>query len=937
MFKQEWAARARVLSLCAVMTAALVGCGGDGDSGPVPITISAQPSDQNAVDASAVTFTVAAAGDGITYQWQQSTDGGTTWTNIAGATSASYTINSVTVTLSGEKLRVVVAGTASTVTSSAVTLTVSAPTPAAITVQPTPQTATAGSNATFTVTSTGTAVTYQWQSSADGATWTDISGQTSATLTLAAVALADNGKQIRVLARNSLGTVTSSAVVLTVQSAPASPVVSTQPVASSVVVSGTATFSVVSSGTPTPTYQWQFSADNGVSYVDIAGATASSYTTAATTAADDGKLFRVTMTNSAGTVVSDAVRLTVAAAPVPVAISAQPVSTSVAAPVTATFSVAATGSPAPTYQWQLSIDGGATFANITGATSASYTTPATATTDTGRQYRVVVTNSQGSVNSAAATLSVVLSQTTASRWLFKAAGPVANSAITWADGVVTHRSQALLAVGAVTPGTPITVAPVAVDVQAAVTVQANISSGGYSDMRVRHALFFAQDGRLYRADGDNAAIPAPVQTSSVQTSALCSFGLDNLVLDLADATRSWLAFTAPGADGLCSTADDNWRAVRVGMTAADAALTLDSRVLQGITDATGALTGAIALRGTQVVRLDANLQNATTLFSVDSATFKDLGMWGGEAAGGLWLFRDGNQVWGVDLLNPGVRVSVATLSADEVQANSLFVAGSANDVYLAINGSAAARVVRLNSASPSTPPTALTPLSAKVNWLGATASRVVVSTDSLTLQSLPKGGAVSWTVLTSRGVDPRAINVAGESVWVSFIDYVLGSPTSYAFSVDGGASTPMSGGVMDVLITPQVSFPASSSSEQGVLVLQQGVASSTLALYDANTRGLLRILGTFPASTSGFVDLGWIHHFGQSSLVSYAATDTAGDLANSDLYFFRADTTGQLTKVTDYLGTTSAASSKVRALSASQASSVRRTQPKFSGIKRWMR
>ncbi len=34
--------------------------------------------------------TGSSVGDGITYQWQSSTDGGATWTNIAGATSASY-------------------------------------------------------------------------------------------------------------------------------------------------------------------------------------------------------------------------------------------------------------------------------------------------------------------------------------------------------------------------------------------------------------------------------------------------------------------------------------------------------------------------------------------------------------------------------------------------------------------------------------------------------------------------------------------------------------------------------------------------------------------------------------------------------------------------------------------------------------------------------
>ena len=88
-------------------------------------------------------------------------------------------------------------------------------------------------------------------------------------------------------------------------------------------------------------------------------------------------------------------------------ITTQPASASVTAPATATFNVAATGVPQPTYQWQLSTDGGATFSDISGATGASYTTAATSGADGGHRYRVVVSNALGSITSAAATLTVV--------------------------------------------------------------------------------------------------------------------------------------------------------------------------------------------------------------------------------------------------------------------------------------------------------------------------------------------------------------------------------------------------------------------------------------------------------------------------------------------------------------------------------------------------
>lgn len=65
--------------------------------------------------------------------------------------------------------------------------------------------------------------------------------------------------------------------------------------------------------------------------------------------------------------------------------------------------------PTPTLQWQLSTDGGTTFANINGATGGSYTTPATTTADSGKRYRVIATNSAGSRTSTTVGLGVLAS------------------------------------------------------------------------------------------------------------------------------------------------------------------------------------------------------------------------------------------------------------------------------------------------------------------------------------------------------------------------------------------------------------------------------------------------------------------------------------------------------------------------------------------------
>ena len=96
-----------------------------------------------------------------------------------------------------------------------------------------------------------------------------------------------------------------------------------------------------------------------------------------------------------------------------ITIGTQPASASVAATNTQAFTVAATktGGGSLTYQWQVSTDGGATFANTTtgtNSTTATYTTAATAAGDNGNQYRVKVNTTKGApeVVSAAATLTV---------------------------------------------------------------------------------------------------------------------------------------------------------------------------------------------------------------------------------------------------------------------------------------------------------------------------------------------------------------------------------------------------------------------------------------------------------------------------------------------------------------------------------------------------
>ncbi len=396
-----------VLVLATVLAACGGGGGGGGGGTPAPsLAITSQPVDVAVTAGQAATFHVS-TNVAATYRWQR--NDGAAWADIPGATADSYSIASPQVSDNGAKLRVVVTATsnaASTLTSSAVTLSVvAAPQPPAIVVAPADVAAVEGTDAVLNVTASGTAVTYRWQRSADGSTWADVDGATSATLSLSAVALGDDGARFRVIVANSLGSLTSGVAQLHVTPAPVAPTFSAMPADVTVVAPNPATFTVAVAGTPAPTLAWQVSTD-GAQWTTLAGETGTSLVLASVSTSDSGKRFRAVATNASGQVESVGALLTVTPQPVAAFIATSPADTSVGIGATPVFHVAAGGTPAPTLQWQVSSDGGATFLNVTGATGADLALPAVSSADDGKRVRAVATNATGSATSASALLTV---------------------------------------------------------------------------------------------------------------------------------------------------------------------------------------------------------------------------------------------------------------------------------------------------------------------------------------------------------------------------------------------------------------------------------------------------------------------------------------------------------------------------------------------------
>lgn len=195
-----------------------------GGGGPATAPAITQQTQNRSVTAGqTATFSVTASGTApLAYQWQKQDPGGAGFTDIAGATAASYTTPAATLAMSGTQYRVRVSNSVGSVTSSAASLTVTTtPTAPAFTQQPQNRTVTAGQTATFSVTATGTApLAYQWQSQLPGASgFTDIAGATAASFTTPTTTTAMNGTQYRVRVSNAAGNVISSAATLTVSAA----------------------------------------------------------------------------------------------------------------------------------------------------------------------------------------------------------------------------------------------------------------------------------------------------------------------------------------------------------------------------------------------------------------------------------------------------------------------------------------------------------------------------------------------------------------------------------------------------------------------------------------------------------------------------------------------------------------------------------------------
>jgi hypothetical protein len=439
-----------------------------------------------------------------------------------------------------------------------------------------------------------------------------------------------------------------------------------------------------------------------------------------------------------------------------------------------------------------------------------------------------------------------------------------------------------------------------------------------------HTLVYASGNTLFKLSLSKGASATPLRVSAEAAAQRVCWRQEHTAQfftqgapDYSNHDLSSVVYRVPGADGLCDTNDDTWRAVKLGMSATDQPIEAGGEPIAALHDlANGALVGWLVVRAITVAgsaqvsyklqRVDANFANAA-----DIGTLKTPWRLAGRvpnqgAFAGDVLIAGGDELRRFDVRTSGLSAPLVLVVAD---ARQLLVSADATHAYVVRSGFGVDEILKV-PLDGSAPAQLWDSVPGPIWDLHVTNTHVFYRVWDGVLRSLTKDTlapqVASLGVLTD-GTETRASR-SGDTLGLTGRTQPAGGQAEASFATlfkgDGTALINIDGAELLGDALPALR----ADGARGRVVLAHalaadgsgylGFAGASIKSYDSVTGGGELTLGTLPRAGVEVSGLRAAAGYAQLVTLSAVAIDRATGARYFDLYLAETDKADALTRVT---------------------------------------
>ena len=412
--------------------------------------------------------------------------------------------------------------------------------------------------------------------------------------------------------------------------------------------------------------------------------------------------------------------------------------------------------------------------------------------------------------------------------------------------------------------------------------------------------------------------------------------------DLHDPVNSTYFYRLPGASGSCNSADDSFRMVKTGMSAASAPIPVSGMPVATVHTALGGISGFVVVSGAQLLLVDGNFSNPVVLATFASpigvASVLPAGLVSGYPSGQLFVV-DGNVLY-IDYVSHTVSVPLHTIpNWTSTNPGALFAA-SPTTLYLAENtpagtvGSAATASVLAIPADGSAPAASVETETGRIQTLvfpvNGTSLLWGVSNGTYSIRATPDaGGAVS--TLATGSVDDGTFLATASAVYyttwsvstdpttqivmrsatstgiVGMDGSVIQAPLSNSTFASGGEQIPWPDDsttiatVYETILQVQgLSTVTLTNPINGKVYSYDAVSGGTLVAIDAASHQQIAQLGSVPQSGAVFLS-GTFRDTDHNGFMEATTPFSTTNPATRGLYILNSHQSNSLVRVTGTL------------------------------------